>query len=103
MSASSTSTPRYRTVLSIFVCPRQDLNGSQVARLLVDDRRLRPAQRVGAVILATQADAAHPLVDKSRVPPRAYVSRRMGPARKGQIRRECRDGIQAMSACSHEP
>jgi hypothetical protein len=40
-SASSISTPRYRTVLSIFMT-EQDLHGSQVAGLLVDDRRLGP-------------------------------------------------------------
>src|SRR5271154_5974785 len=46
---------------------KQDLHRSQIARRLVDDRRLRAPQRVGAVILASQPDANDPLINQSSI------------------------------------
>src|SRR4051794_16955973 len=48
-SASSTSMPRYRTVLSSFRWPSSSWTGSQVAGLLVNERHLGPPQAMGAV------------------------------------------------------
>jgi hypothetical protein len=40
----------------------QDLNGPKISGLLVSNRGFRPPERVRAVVLATKADARHPLV-----------------------------------------
>ena len=50
-----------------FPMAEEDLHRSQIARRLVDDRRLRSPQRVGAVILASQPDANDPLINQSRI------------------------------------
>lgn len=55
VSASLMSTPRYRTVFSMSVC-EQDLDGSQVAGRLVDERDFRAPQRVRAIFPLVQAD-----------------------------------------------
>src|ERR1700688_3278071 len=52
---------------------KQYLHSAKVAGGLVDDRRLRPAKRMGAILLTAQADAYDPLIDESRVLPGAEV------------------------------
>ena len=44
VKASSTSTPRYLTVLSILVCPNRNLDRTKVSGCLEDDRRLGSPQ-----------------------------------------------------------
>ena len=45
--------------------PEQDLHGSQVACLLVDDRGLRPPQRMRTVAFRPQTDGGDPLVHEA--------------------------------------
>ncbi len=59
--------------------PKQDLNGSQVSRLLVDDGRLGPPERGRPVILPTQAHAGHPLAYKPGILPGADPMSARGP------------------------
>src|SRR5260221_14064692 len=54
----------------------QDLHGTQVTCLLIDDGCLGSAQRMGSVILRTQTDPGHPLVNKSS----SWRGRRRPPA-----------------------
>src|SRR5215510_13036132 len=60
-SASSTSMPRYRTVLSILVWP------SQIPCAAVDQRCLGPPQRVGAKHPRVKPDACHPVGKKASI------------------------------------
>jgi hypothetical protein len=53
--------------------PEEQLDGSQVARLLVDLRRLRPTHRVRAVGGAVQPGALNPSMDD---PDQLYLPRR---------------------------
>src|SRR3981189_2928274 len=64
-SASSTSIPRYRTVLSIFLWPDR----TQVAGATVDQGRLRSAERVRGKDVRVQSDARDPFCDEPRVLP----------------------------------
>ena len=61
----------------------QNLHGSQVAGLLVDDRRLGPPKRVRPVILPAQSNSGDPFIDEPRVLPSADVLGVVGPAREG--------------------
>jgi hypothetical protein len=65
-SASSISTQRYRTVLSILVA-EEELNRPQVPSAPVDQRRLGPAHGMGRVFERVQADAADPLGNEASV------------------------------------
>ncbi|SMD14315.1 hypothetical protein SAMN06297251_1418 [Fulvimarina manganoxydans] len=49
----------------------KDLNRSQVAGRLLDNRRLRPAERMRSVVLSPETDRSHPLVDQTGVLPGA--------------------------------
>ena len=68
------STPRYLAVLSILCVAKQDLDGPQIARLLVDHGGLGPAQRVGAVVLRLQSYRRHPFVNKPAILAGAQVA-----------------------------
>ena len=57
----------------------------QVARLLVDDGRLCPAQRVRAVVVSAQADGCHPHVDQPSVLTGADVRGMVDPAREDEV------------------
>jgi hypothetical protein len=63
----------------------QDLHGAEVSRLLVDDRRLGSAERMGAVVLRAQSDPGDPFVDEPRVLPRANMIGMINPAREGKV------------------
>ena len=63
----------------------QNLHGTEVAGLLVDDRRLGPTQRVGPVIFWSQPDSGHPLVDQAGILPRTDMPGVIDPARKGEV------------------
>ena len=79
VKASSTSTPRYLTVLSIFVCPSRIW--IEVSGRLVDDRRLCPLQGVRAIIFAGQADPCDPFICQAGILAGAHVGRMIGGAR----------------------
>lgn len=49
--------------------PKQDLDSTQIARLLVDEGCLRPAQRMRAVVLRAQADGNDPFIDQPCILP----------------------------------
>lgn len=61
---------------------KQDLDGTDVSRRLVDHRRLRASERVCPILLWTQSDCAHSLIDQARVLPRAHVACVINPARE---------------------
>src|SRR5215213_7139942 len=63
----------------------KDLHSSQVAGLLVDDRRFGPAERMRPVILSAQSDPGYPLVHEARILPGAHVGGVVDPAREGII------------------
>jgi hypothetical protein len=63
----------------------QDLNRSEIASGLVNDRHLRPPQRMRAVILAPKADGCYPLVHEPGKLPSADVFRSISSARKDII------------------
>lgn len=65
--------------------PRQYLNGAQVARGLVNQRRFGSTQRMGAVFLWSKADRSHPLVDEPCILPGAEVVIGMDSAWKREI------------------
>lgn len=46
---------------------KQDLNGSKVSRLLVDQRGLGAPQGVRAIVLTPQANSGHPLIDQPSI------------------------------------
>jgi hypothetical protein len=66
-----------------FRMAEQDLHRAQTARLLIDDGRLASAQRMGPVILRTQSDPRHPLINKSSILPSADM---IGVRRSGALR-----------------
>jgi hypothetical protein len=41
----------------------EELNGAQIARMAVDQDRLRPAQRMGPVLERIEADTRNPIID----------------------------------------
>jgi len=49
-----------------FRMTKQDLDGSQIARCLVNDRGFGAAERMRSVFLRLKADASDPFVDPSR-------------------------------------
>ena len=61
---------------------KQDLDGADVSRRLVDHRRLRAPKRVSAILLRTEADRADPFVNQTRVLPCAHVACVINPARE---------------------
>ncbi len=63
----------------------QNLHGAQVTRLLVDDRRLGSAERMGAVVLRAQSDPGHPFINEPGVLPGADVVHVINPARKDEL------------------
>ena len=69
--ASSTSMPRYRTVLSILVWPSKKLHGSQVASPTIDQGRFCSSQRMGAE--QVRVDAGNPLRHTPSVLPRSHT------------------------------
>lgn len=68
-----------------FGVSQQDLNGAQIARGLVNDRRLGPPNRVSAILLDLEADAADPLVDKTSILPHAHVPHVVISAGKDEV------------------
>ena len=62
--------------------PDEQLDGSQVAGLLVDLRRLRPTHRMGAVRGAVQPGALDPSLDDPRILACRQVGLRSGAARE---------------------
>ena len=50
-----------------FRVPEQDLHGTQIARLLVDDGGLGSSQRMSPIVLRPQSDPGHPLINKSSI------------------------------------
>jgi hypothetical protein len=72
-SASSTSIPRYRTVLSSFVWPSSSCTALQIAGLLVNLCRLRSAQRVRTICRAIEPGAVRPSMGDAGVLPRRQV------------------------------
>jgi nitrate reductase NapAB chaperone NapD len=65
--------------------PEQDLHGTQISGRLVDDRCLRPTERVRAVVLTPQSDTCDPLVDQARILPGTDVLRTIDAAGKGVV------------------
>ena len=65
--------------------PEQDLNGPEIASLLVDNGCLGPPERVGAVILPAKANTGDPLVHETGVLPSADMSSVVDPAREGEV------------------
>jgi hypothetical protein len=65
--------------------PKQNLHGAQVSSLLVDDRSLGPAQRMRPVVLRSQANARHPLIDEAGILAGADVVGLIDPAREDEI------------------
>ena len=63
----------------------QDLHGAQVARPLVDDRRLGSSQRMRPVVLRPQSDPGHPLINEPRILPGADMIGVIDPARKSEL------------------
>lgn len=63
----------------------QDLHSTEIARPLIDDGRLRPAERVGPVILWAQPDPGHPLIDQPGILPGADVIGAVGAAGKNEL------------------
>src|ERR1700682_2840352 len=59
--ASSTSMPRYLTVLSIFSCPEEKLDGPEIAGAPIDQCSLRASQRMSPKEPRVQPDASDPL------------------------------------------
>jgi hypothetical protein len=60
----------------------QDLHGSEISSLLVDQSRLRPAERMSAIFLFSKPDCCHPLVYKAGVLANAQVREAIGSAGK---------------------
>src|SRR5271165_6604827 len=71
--ASSTSMPRYRTVLSILVWPSKKLHGSQVASPTIDQGRFCSSQGMSAEQVRVQPDAGNPLRHTPSVLPRSHT------------------------------
>jgi hypothetical protein len=65
--------------------PEEDLYCAQIARRLVDDRRLRSAKGVCTIILPPQANASDPLPDKPGILSGAYVLGVVDPARESIV------------------
>ena len=65
----------------------QELAGSQVARALVDEGHLGPAQAMGSVGSRVEAGQGHPIVDKPAVLPRCDMVADMAPAREQPVSR----------------
>jgi hypothetical protein len=63
----------------------QDLHGMQVTCLLVDDGRLRSAERMGSVVFSAQSDPSHPFVNEPCILPRADMIGMINPAREGVV------------------
>lgn len=59
------------------------VDSAQVAGRLIDDRRLRPSERVRAVIGSAEANPGDPLIHQPRILPRAEVFGMVGTAREG--------------------
>jgi hypothetical protein len=67
----------------------QDLHGTQVTCLLVDDGRLGSAERMGSVVFPAQSDPAHPFVNEPCILPRADMIGMIKPGSGRRSRREC--------------
>ena len=67
----------------------QDLHGTQVTCLLVDDGRLRSAERMGSVVFPAQSDPSHPFVNEPCILPRADMIGMIKPGSGRRSRREC--------------
>ena len=63
----------------------QDLNGSKVAGGSVDDRRLRSAQGMCAILALHQADSRYPFIDQSSILSGAEMSVMINPAWKNVV------------------
>ena len=53
---------------------KQDLDGSQIARCLVNDRGFGAPERMRSVFLRLKADASDPFVDQPSILPRAHMA-----------------------------
>ena len=73
--ASSTSMPRYRTVLSIFANAQAKVGQPGSSHPAVDQHRLRAAQGVRAELRRVEPNAGHPLLHKPRILPRRQAAR----------------------------
>jgi hypothetical protein len=63
----------------------QDLNCTQVARLLIDDGSLGSAQRMRPVVFPAQPEHRYPLVNEPSILPGADVIGMINPARKDEV------------------
>ena len=68
-----------------FRVAEQDLHGTRIARLLVDDGGLGSSQRMRPIVLRPQSDPGHPLINKSSILPSADMIGVIDPARKDEI------------------
>src|SRR5262249_18571276 len=84
-SASSTSMPRYLTVLSTLVCPSRSCTARRLIRAPVDHGRLGASERVGAENMRVQSDACDPLGNQAGVLPRCHALSGPTPARKQKL------------------
>ena len=68
-----------------FRVAEQDLHGTQIARLLVDDRGLGSSQRMRPVVLTPQSNSGHPLINEPSILPGADMIGVIDPARKSEL------------------
>lgn len=65
--------------------PQQNLDRSEVASSLVDDRRLRSAQRMRSIFVRWQADRGDPFIDEAGILSGAQVTGSIDPAWKCEV------------------
>jgi hypothetical protein len=82
---SSTSMPRYLTVLSIFVWPSKSCTAPQVADTSINQCRLCPPQRMGAEQLGIRPDAGDPSEDKPCILARGHARADPAAAREQKL------------------
>jgi hypothetical protein len=64
---------------------KEDLNGAEIPRRLVDDRSLRPPERMRSIILGMKTYADDPLVHETRVLSRTHMSHVFVAAREDEV------------------
>jgi len=82
--ASSTSTPRYRTVFSILKWPSR-ICCTQISGCRVDHGGLGAPHGMGTVVFTPQPDHGDPLIDEASILPRAHRLAGMDPAWEDEI------------------
>ena len=68
-----------------FGVAEQDLHGTQVSNLLIDDRRFGPPQGMGTIILPPETYACDPLIHQPRILPGADVVGMIQPAWEHEV------------------